>query len=149
MWIDFSDADGVRHRQKIGPVKRVAQEVLNDVLAKMTRQERLGVVNESSMSFADFAKEWLSSLRSDLKPRSERWRGIVSSAPCAAFRVALKAVSAAAAERYIAARVAASASPSSINREMTVLKQMMRRAVSRRVLSPESFRDDQGVLTDS
>jgi integrase len=149
-WIDFQDADGIRRRQKIGPVKRVAQEVLNDVLAKVTRQERLGVVTESSIPFAEFAKEWLSSLRSDLKPRTiERRRGIVTGHLVPYFRGALKAIKSDSAEAYIAQRVAAGAAPSTVNREMTVLKQLMRRAVSRRYLARNPFRDDQGTLADS
>jgi len=149
-WIDFQDADGIRRRQKIGPVKRVAQEVLNEVLSKVTREERLGVIAESSISFADFAKEWLSTLRSDLKPRTvERWRGIVRKHLIPHFRGSLKAINAEAAEKYIAARVAAGASQSTVNREMTVLKQMMRRAVSRKYRSHNPFRDGQGVLAES
>jgi hypothetical protein len=31
-WIDFKDAQGVRRRKKIGPSKRVAQEVLDGLL---------------------------------------------------------------------------------------------------------------------
>lgn len=149
-WIDFNDADGIRHRQKIGPVKRVAQEVLNDVLAKITREERLGVVTESSISFADYATEWLKTLRSDLKPRTvERWRGIVNGHLIPFFRGSLRAVNVEAAEAYIAKRVAAEASPSSINREMTVLKQMISRAVSKKLLSTDRFRTAQGKLIDS
>jgi hypothetical protein len=29
-WIDFKDARGVRHRKKIGPSRRIAQEVLKE-----------------------------------------------------------------------------------------------------------------------
>ena len=149
-WIDFNDADGIRRRQKIGPVKRVAQEVLNNVLSKVTREEKLGVVTESTMTFAAYAKEWLATLRPDLKPRTvERWRGIVEQHLVPHFKCALKTINAEGAERYMAARVHAGAAPSTINREMTVLKQMMRRAVSKKYLTTNRFRDAQGTLTDS
>jgi DNA modification methylase len=34
-WIDFNDAQGIRHRKKIGSNRRVAQKVLNDALGKV------------------------------------------------------------------------------------------------------------------
>ncbi len=57
-WIDFKDAQGVRHRKKIGPNHRVAKEVLDGILGNVARRVHLGVIEDSSISFADFAKIW-------------------------------------------------------------------------------------------
>ena len=41
--MDFVDANGVRHRKKIGRVnKRVAQEIFHDTLGKVARHEYMG-----------------------------------------------------------------------------------------------------------
>ena len=57
-WIDFKDARGIRRRRKIGPSKRVAKEVLDGLLGNVARRVHLGVIEESAISFADFAKIW-------------------------------------------------------------------------------------------
>ena len=59
-WIDFKDASGVRHRRKIGPSKRVAREVLDGILGQVARRQYLGVIEDSAISFTDFAKYGLS-----------------------------------------------------------------------------------------
>jgi hypothetical protein len=46
-WIDFKDAQGVRHRKKIGPSKRVAKEILDDTLGRVARRQHLGIIEES------------------------------------------------------------------------------------------------------
>ena len=57
-WIDFNDASGRRRRQKVSPSKRIAQEALDAANNATAREEFLGVVEESQISFADFAKLW-------------------------------------------------------------------------------------------
>lgn len=57
-WIDFKDARGIRRRRKIGPSKRVAQEVLNGLLGNVARRQHLGVIEDSPISFAGFSKIW-------------------------------------------------------------------------------------------
>jgi len=149
-WIDYNDTQGIRHRKKIGPSKRIANEVLTDVLGKINREEFLGVVAESSVSFAEFAKEWWASLRPDLKPRTrERWQGILNQHLKPYFKGALRAITSTAAEGYVNKRSTAGTAASTINREMTVLKHMLRRAVSRRYLTRNPFLDAQGGLVDT
>src|SRR5580704_11668952 len=77
-WIDFKDAQGVRRRKKIGPSKRIAQEVLDGLLGNVARRQHLGIIDDSAMSFAEFSKVWWERVSPTLKPRSqERWLGIV------------------------------------------------------------------------
>jgi integrase len=144
-WIDFKDAQGVRHRRKVGPNRRIAREVLNGILGNVARRQHLGVIEDSAISFADFADEWWKRIAHTLKPRTqERWSGIIAKHLKPAFPGALRAITSADAERYVGHRVEQGAEPSTINREMTVLKHMLRRAVSWEYLSRNPFLDAQG-----
>jgi len=130
-WIDFKDAQGIRRRKMIGPNKRVAQEVLDGILGNVARRVYLGVIDDSPISFADFAdKVWWKRVSHTLKPRTqERWEGILEKHLKPAFPGALRAITAATAESYVAKRIEQKASASSVNREVTVLKHMLKRAV--------------------
>ncbi len=150
-WIDFKNAQGVRHRKKIGPSKRVAREVLDGILGNVARRQHLGVIEDSPISFADFAKEWRQRVAPALKPRSqERWFGILEKHLKPAFPGALRAITQSDAESYIAHRLREvtpdkarvidgkeskrkrrrrGATPATVNRELTVLKHMLKRAV--------------------
>ena len=129
-WIDFKDARGVRRRKKIGPSKRIAQEVLDGLLGNVARRQHLGIIDDSAISFADFARVWWERVCPTLRPRSqERWRGIVELHLKFAFLGSLRTITRADAESYVAKRMEAGAAPSTINREMTVLKHILSRAV--------------------
>jgi integrase len=129
-WVDFRDAQGARHRKKVGPNRRIAREVLDGILGNVARRKYLEVIEDSAMSFADFAKLWCERVTPTLMPRSrERWFGIVERHLKPAFPGALRAITAADAERYIARRSEAGTRSSTINREITVLKHILRRAV--------------------
>ena len=178
-WIDFKDARGLRRRKKIGPNKRVAREVLDGLLGNVARRVHLGVIEDSAISFADFAKLWRERVTPMLKPRSrERWFGILDKYLIPAFPGTLRAITAADAEAYLRQRrtpekcarckgkgkvstdrscereelpcsrckgtKVIAPSPSTLNRETTVLKHMMRRAVVWEYLSRNPFLDSQG-----
>jgi integrase len=178
-WIDFKDAQGVRHRKKIGPNRRVAREVLDGILGNVARRQHLGVIEDSAISFSDFAKKWRERVTPILKPRTrERWFGILDKYLIPAFSGTLRAITAADAEAYLRQRRTPekcrrcdgrgkvstgrryergaatcprckgakeiSPAPSTLNREMTVLKHMMRRAVVWEYLSRNPFLDSQG-----
>jgi hypothetical protein len=100
-WIDFKDAQGVRHRKKVGPSKRVAKEVLDGILGNVARRQHLGIIEDSSIGFAEFAKTWCERVAPTLRLRSrERWFGIVEKHLKPAFPGALLAIGTANAERY-------------------------------------------------
>ena len=135
-WIDFKDAQGVRRRKKIGPNRRVAQEVLNDALGKVARRQYLGMIDDSAISFGDFAQVWWDRVASTLRPRTqERWLGILDRHLKPAFPGALSAITRAQAESYISKRIEQGVAASTINREITVLKLMLSRAVRWEYLS--------------
>jgi integrase len=178
-WIDFKDARGIRRRRKIGPSKRVAKEVLDGLLGNVARRVHLGVIEDSAISFADFAKIWRERVTPMLKPRSrERWFGILNKYLVPAFPGTLRTITAADAEAYLRQRRTPekcprcegngtvstgrryqreasvcprckgakeiAPSPSTLNRETTVLKHIMRRAVTWEYLSRNPFLDSQG-----
>jgi integrase len=129
-WIDFKDAQGVRRRKKIGPSKRIAQEVLDGMLGSVARRQHLGVIEDSAISFADFAQVWQDRVMAGIKPRTrERWLGILHLHLRPAFPGSLRSITAGAIDSYIGRRREREAAPATINREITVIKHIMKRAV--------------------
>src|SRR5258708_1486251 len=107
-WIDFKDAQGIRHRKKIGPSKRVAREVLDGILGNVARRQHLGVIEESAISFDDYGEEWKRRVEPTLKPRTrERWFASVDQHLKPAFPGALRSITQATVEGYIAKRLEA------------------------------------------
>lgn len=176
-WIDFKDAHGVRRRKKIGPSKRIAKEVLDGMLGNVARRVHLGVIDDSPISFADFAEKiWWERVKHTLKPRSqERWKGILFQHLKPAFPGALRAITVADAGRYVTRRLTpkicerckgkkevrpkvlclrcagsgeVAPQASTINRELTVLKHIVRRAVAWEYLGRNPFLDSNGGLVD-
>ena len=180
-WIDFKDAQGVRPRKKVSPSKRVAKEVLDGILGNVARRIHLGVIEDSAISFLDFANKWRQRVTPTLKPRTrERGFGILDKYLIPAFHGTLRAITAANAEAYLRQRRTPekcprcdgmgkvsigrghkreartclrckgakeiAPSPSTLNREMTMLKHMMRRAVVWEYLSRNPFLDSQGGM---
>lgn len=144
-WIDFKDAEGRRKRMPIGLDRKLAEQALISYTGRVARQEHLGLVEDSKISFADFAAEWLRRIDPTLKEMSRRrWEGIVRVHLEPHFRGALRAVNSAKAEAYKAARLEAGANPWSINAELTVLRHLMIRATEWGFLSRNPLRDVQG-----
>jgi integrase len=136
-WIDFKDANGKRHRRKVCPDKRVTQEALNATLTKVARREWVGVVEDSKISFGAFAKLWEGRVLPTLRPgTATRWSGILKNHLLPTFKGSLRAIELGAVEKYIAARLEDGASPASANREIAVLKHILRRA--------RAWKDDNG-----
>lgn len=129
-WIDFNDASGVRHRRKIGTSKRVAQEVLNGLLGQVARRQHLGVFENSAISFTDFAKVWRGRVEPYLKPATTlRWFGMIENHFKPYFKGSLRSTTGANVEAYAAHRLEAGANPQTVNRELSVLRHMIKRAV--------------------
>jgi integrase len=129
-WIDFKDASGVRHRRKIGPSKRIAREVLDGLLGNVARRQYLGVVEDSQIGVADFAKIWGERVEPHLKPRTAlRWFGIIENHVKPCFKGSLRSITEASIESYVARRLEDGANPQTVNRELSVLRHMIKRAV--------------------
>src|SRR3979490_1815618 len=105
-WVDFTDAAGARHRRQIGTSRRIASEVLADLMGKKARQEYLGIIEDSDITFGNFADDvWLKRVTPTLKPATaERWRGIVKLHLKPFFSGRLRAITEADAQAYISHR---------------------------------------------
>src|SRR5262245_46626805 len=106
-WIDFVDAHGPRRRidTKVRH-RRVAAEILADKLAKVAKREHMGVIDDTRVSFGDFADEWLAKVTPRLRPRTAaHWQEIVEKQLKPAFGGALRSVTVARVEAYAARRV--------------------------------------------
>ena len=78
-WIDYYDAEGRRHRKKIGPQKGVAHIALKDVKVKIARGEYLGIYEEKKTFFKDFSEKYLKLVQPNLSPTSyTRFVGIIN-----------------------------------------------------------------------
>ncbi|MFZ1886716.1 MAG: tyrosine-type recombinase/integrase [Candidatus Binataceae bacterium] len=146
--------------------------MLHSTLDKVTHRVHLGIVDDSSVAFAAFADIWLDRISPTLRPRTiERWEGIVELHLKPAFPGALRSITAADAESYIARRKKPkacpacavtknanctacrgtgeipAAQPATVNREINVLKHIMRRAVAWEVVGRNPFIDAQGQVT--
>ena len=155
--------------------------MLDGLLGNVARRQHLGVIEDSAISFADFAKIWRERVMPTLMPRTrERWFGILDKYLLPAYPGTLRSITAANAEAYLRRRRTPEKclrcdgmrkvsngqrsvrevltclrcngvkeiipAPSTLNREMTVLKHMMRRAVIWEYLSRNPFLDAQGGM---
>jgi integrase len=128
-WIDYNDALGRRHRRKVGPDKRIATEALNATLTKVARKEWVGVVEDSAISFADFSEMWNKRVLPALRASTaRRWRGILENHLKPTFTGALRSIELGRVEHYVAGRIAAGANAGTVNREIAVLKHILKRA---------------------
>lgn len=128
-WIDWFDAKGKRRRKKVAPSKRVAGEALNAVLNSAAREEFLGIVDESKMSFADFAKLWRERVERRVRlTTAQRWLGILNLHLKPTFRCSLRAITKVEVEAYRSRRLEEGATAACVNREVGVLKHMLARA---------------------
>lgn len=57
-YIDYY-VKGERKRRKVGPSKKLAQQVLEDVHVKIAKKEYLGIFEEKKALFEDFSKQYL------------------------------------------------------------------------------------------
>src|ERR1700693_6293258 len=90
--ISFIDKDGARVRRKIGPDKKDAEKALLSYMGKVAREEHLGIIEDSDISFADFGQQWLEKITPTLKPMARRrWEGILRVHLEPFFRGALRA----------------------------------------------------------
>jgi len=76
--IDFNDANGRGQSKTDRPSKRIAEEVLHDVLGKIARPSHLGVIEDSKIS-SPSSPTLVEADRPHVKTRHpERWSGIVA-----------------------------------------------------------------------
>ncbi len=121
---------GERKRQKIGPSKKLALQVLEDVHVKIAKGEYLGVYEEKKIPFQEYAKEYLEYSKANKAVTSYK-RDITSlTSLTAAFGTYyLFEIEPFMVEKYKAGRLQDGVEPASVNREIACLRHMCNKAV--------------------
>lgn len=119
---------GRRKRRKIGPSKKLAQQVLQDVHVKIAKGEYLGVYDEKKILFEDFSQQYIAFSKTN-KAWSTQRRDRFSVAQLISvfkgkylFEITPRMI-----EKYKATRLGKVA-PATVNRELACLKHMYTKA---------------------
>lgn len=128
-WIDFYH-QGKRVRRKVGPSKRVAEMALADIQVKKSKNDFLGVCDPKRILFKDFAGEYLEYSKAN-KAHSSYDRDVTTIqrhlvplwGDLDLARITTKMV-----EEYKMQRLE-SVMPSTLNRELNTVKNMLSKAV--------------------
>jgi integrase len=126
-YIDYY-VKGRRKRRKIGPSKKLAEQVLQDVHVKMAKGEYLGVYDEKKILFEEFGQQYLAYSKTN-KAGSTHHRDQFSVASLNATFGGkyLYEVTARMVEKYKTERLE-KVSPATVNRELACLKHMYTKA---------------------
>lgn len=129
-WIDYYDADGRRHRKRIGPQKSLAQLALNDVKVKIAKGEYLGIYEEKKITFKEFAiKTYIPYAKMNFSSRTfERCKGIIEAHLIPYFDCYLYKITPKDIEAYKQKRIE-KVRPATVNRELSRFRHMMKCAV--------------------
>jgi integrase len=127
-YIDYY-VKGWRKRRKIGPSKKLAEQVLQDVHLKIAKGEYLGVYDEKKIPFEEFSQQYLDFSKAN-KAWSTQQRDRFSVAQLISifaskylFEITPRMI-----EKYKAERLKKVA-PATVNRELACLKHMFTKAI--------------------
>lgn len=128
-YIDYY-VKGRRKRKKIGPSKKLALQVLNDVKLKIVKKEYLGVYEEKKISFKDFSEQYLEYSKANKAFSTYNRQDRISINRLKPyfkekyiFEITPQMI-----ERYKAKRLK-TVSPATVNRELATLKNMFTMAI--------------------
>jgi integrase len=128
-YIDYY-VKGRRTRRKIGPSKKLAQQVLQDVHVKMAKGEYLGVYDEKKIPFEEFSQHYLAYSKTNKAWSTYQNRDRISVAHLDSmckgrylFEITPQML-----EKYKAERLE-KVSPATVNRELACLKHMYTKAI--------------------
>jgi integrase len=128
-YIDYY-VKGRRKRKKIGPSKKLATQVLNDVQLKIAKGEYLGIFDEKKIPFEEYAKQYLDFSKANKAWSTYNRRDRFSIDNLLSFFKGkyLFEITAEMIEKYKARRLE-KVTPASVNRELACLKHMYTKAV--------------------
>lgn len=128
-YIDYY-VKGRRKRRKIGPSKKLAQQVLQDVHVKMAKGEYLGVYDEKKIPFEEFGQQYLAYSKANKAWSTYNRRDRFSVAELNSFFGGryLFDITPQLLEKYKADRLE-KVSPATVNRELACLKHMYTKAI--------------------
>lgn len=121
---------GRRKRKKIGPSKKLAEQVLKDIQVKVAKGEYLGVFEEEKILFSDFAQRYLAFSRTN-KAFSSYKRDLVSSnsfLPVFGEKYLFEIIPHMI-EEYKTKRLQEGVTPATINRELSCLRHLFNKAI--------------------
>jgi integrase len=126
-YIDYR-INGKRFKKRIGPNKKLAEQVLMDIKVKKAKGEYLGVHEVKKIAFTDFLQEYLAWARVNKAQKTYELNRFCGDRLRELFTGHLAGLTAKQAEGYKVLR-RADVSPATVNRELALLKHMCTKAV--------------------
>jgi integrase len=126
-YIDYR-INGKRYKRRIGPNKKLAEQVLMDIEVKKAKGEHLGIHDEKMIKFADFAEEYLRFARGTKAPSTYAGNVREMQRLLRSFEGYLSKLTTAQIEKYKITR-GEGVKPATVNRELALLKHMITKAV--------------------
>jgi integrase len=127
---------GKRKRKKVGPSKKLAEQVLKDIQVKIVKGEYLGMLEEKKVLFKEFAGIYLDYSRTNKSPSTFRREQVIFRGLTAYFgEKYLFEINSQLIEEYKAMRLQKGVVPATINREMSCLKHLFSKAVEWRCIN--------------
>jgi len=120
---------GKRKRKKVGPSKKLAEQVLMDIQVKIAKGEFLGIQNEKKILFSEFAKEYLIYSKANKSPSTRRRDQVSLVRLLAEFgEHYLSEITSPKVEKYKVMRLE-KVQPATVNREIACLRHMFNKAI--------------------
>jgi integrase len=119
---------GKQYKRKIGPNKKLAEQVLMDIELKQAKGEYLGIHEVKMIAFADFVEEYLAWAKAHKSAGTHALNVHCAKRLKRVFTGPLSAITARQVEQYIAQR-RASVAPATVNIELSLLKHMCVKAI--------------------
>jgi integrase len=139
-YIDYTDAQGRRIRESIG-AKDAASRVLTERLSQAFGERYLGERHKQNVLFADFSERYMEWARANKRPRTVELNTWLLRPLLQAFGGArLDAVTVAQVEAYKVSRLQQGCGPIGVNKEVQLLRAMLRCAVEWDVLEADPVR---------
>lgn len=128
-YIDYY-VKGQRKRRKIGPSKKLAEQVLKDVHVRIVKEEHLGIHEEKKILFEDYAKEYLVYSKANKSLSTYRRDTVSFNNLVPAFRgLYLFEINPQIVEKYRIERLK-EVEPATVNRETGCLRNMYSKAIT-------------------
>jgi integrase len=126
-YIDYR-VNGRRYKRRIGPNKKLAEQVLTDIEVKKAKGDYLGIHELKKILFSDCLDEYLEWAQVNKAPNTYAMNRFYANHLREAFTGYLSALTAKQVENYKVKR-RASVAPATVNRELALLKHLCTKAV--------------------
>ena len=130
-WIDYTDPNGIRHREKVGPSKAMAEDALAKIRTAIVENRYFDIKKqEEKVLFDDFVNMFIElHATPNKRPRVvRRDRGLIKRLSMSFSGKSLSDITPPMVERYKAER-SKEVAPATVNRELACLKTMFNKAI--------------------